>query len=216
MTYQNQTIPQHDNADESSLFLTDVAASPSSLSLGQEEAMAAKKQKHARIFCVAGSLLLVAAGRYSAGAATGAATGAVTATGSAGSNKEQEKEEPGGYGCEKAVGTFQKRSCVPKDWPSLSSGSFCIDGAGESYSASDGAYESCFGMGTPDGKIHRCWTKYSYISEIKVWDSCRPDDADVAGTWHYAKPLPDGSCGDACDFGFMGKFLPTCDWCIYV
>ena len=70
MMYQNQTIPQHDNADESSLFLTDVAASPSSLSLGQEEAMAAKKQKHARIFCVAGSLLLVAAGRYSAGAAT--------------------------------------------------------------------------------------------------------------------------------------------------
>ena len=81
--YQNQTIPKHDNADESSLFLIDVAASPSSLSLGQEEAMAAKKQKHPRIFCVAGSLLLVAAGRYNAGAAATAAATAAAATGSA-------------------------------------------------------------------------------------------------------------------------------------
>ena len=37
MTYQNETIPNYDNADESSLFLTDAAASPSSLSLGQAE-----------------------------------------------------------------------------------------------------------------------------------------------------------------------------------
>ena len=61
-----------DHADESSPFLNvGDAASPSSLSFGQEEAIPTKKQQHARpiavvvgVCIVAGSMLLVAAGRY--------------------------------------------------------------------------------------------------------------------------------------------------------
>ena len=116
----------YDHADESSSFLNvGDAASPSSVSLGQEEAMTAKKQKHhARPVhvavlagvCVAGIMLLVAAGRYSAGAATATAA----ATGSVGSNSLASvvslQKEGGGkfYTCEIAEGTFQQRSCAPQ------------------------------------------------------------------------------------------------------
>ena len=91
MTYQKPT-PNYNNADaSSSSYRAHVASSSSSVSLGPEEAMAAKKQKHhARPVhvamlvgvCVAGIMVLVAAGRYSAGAATATAA----ATGRYGSN----------------------------------------------------------------------------------------------------------------------------------
>ena len=222
MTYQQPT-PNYDNADESSLFLTDVAASSSSLSLGQEEAIAAKKQKRAHILCVAGIMLLVAAGRYSAGAATAAAT--ATATGRASSNSIASvvsvPKDGKFYTCEKAVGTFQQRSCVPKYSDRRGSYySVCVDSAGESFFKSEGAAETCFGLGSADG--NRCWTKYHYISDwswestMAGWMPCVPKDTSVYGNppvaWQYAKPRPDGSCGKPCDFGFTVKF-PPCYWC---
>ena len=218
MTYQQPT-PNYDNADESSLFLTDVAASSSSLSLGQEEAIAAKKQKRAHILCVAGIMLLVAAGRYSAGAATAAAT--ATATGRASSNSIASvvsvQEEGGGKfdTCEKAVGTFQQRSCVPRNYGGAD-GSFCIGSVGEQYDKSEGAAETCFGLGSADG--NRCWTKYHYkgVGWFYFWNPCVPKDTSVYDNppvaWQYARPLPDGSCGKPCDFGFHDTF-PRCDWC---
>ena len=204
----------YDHADESSSFLNvGDAASPSSVSLGQEEAIPTKKHQHARPiavvagFCVvAGSMLLVAAGRYSAGAATATAT----ATGSAGSNSIASVVSLQKNNCEKAVGTFQKLSCLSVQFygPTTDYRTFCVDGAGKTYSKSDGAYESCFALGSPDG--NRCWTKYQYISDINYWDSCRPKDTSVDGNpvaWQYARPLPDGSCGGPCDSGFISQLL---------
>ena len=192
--------------------------------------MAAKKQKHhARPVhvamlvnvCVAGIMVLVAAGQYSAGVATATAA----ATGRDGSNSIASvvavQKDVGGkfYTCEIAEGTFQQRSCATQySNPRGYYYSVCVDSAGQSYWKSDGAAETCFGLGSEDGD--RCWTKYHYISKWDSgstgWNPCVPRDTGIHRNppvaWQYAKPRPDGSCGNPCNFGFTDKF-PSCYWC---
>ena len=224
MTYQKPT-PNYNNADEapSSSFLSHVAdASPSSVSLGHEEARAAmkQKQKHARPVavlagvCVAGIMLLVAAGRYRAGA--GAATGRDDSN-SIASVVSVQKDVGGKFdNCEKATGTFQQRSCAIKHYdPNTFYWSVCVDKLGTTYEKKDGAAETCFGLGSANG--NRCWTKYHFIDYWVAWEDtptywrpCVPNDISVHGhppvAWQYALPLSDGSCGKPCDFGFTDKF----------
>ena len=161
MTYQNQTIPNYGNADESSLFLTDSAASPSSLSFGQEETVKAKQKKKPSIVCMAGGvagfmLLAVASGYYSVISAAPASI----------SIASEKNELRVGVG----VG-YKYDTCYPAG-DSFSGVS--VDGWQE-----DHAFETCYADGSKTSTT-RCWShsfyyRYWLPEGIDGWYACDPN-----------------------------------------
>ena len=84
----------------------------------------------------------------------------------------------------------------------------CIDNIGH-FKTKDGAFETCFGLGSPNGS--HCWSKsrYVYVNDwlgTDGWFPCVPRDLVVHRNtlehWYVAQPIPDGSYGEPCHYGF--------------
>ena len=207
MTYQKPTQHYDDNADadeSSSLFLTATDASSSSV-LRQEEVVAKKKKllTALAVGVATGILLLVVAGDYYSVVVAPAAA-------ANGGSTETIVELPVGgdkFGtCYTPEGTFNGWTCDNAHGPYRDG---CIDTIGH-FKRKDGAFETCFGLGGPDGS--RCWSKSHYCSSWGGWYPCVPRDLGVHGNppehWYVAQPRPDGSCGVPCgQYGFNERVV---------
>ena len=211
MTYQKPSEHYDDNADadeSSSLFLTATDASPSSL-LRQEVAVVAKKKKLVTVVAVgvAGILLLVVAGGYSVVVAPAATAPANTVSTETIAELSVDVDNPSVFGtCVTPEGTFDGWSCDSKHgtYPYVQRDG-CYNNNKYLRTHDDGAFETCYGLGSPNG--HRCWSKSRYSSSWRGWYPCVPRDVfsdffETLAPWFVALPLPDGSCGKPCNYGF--------------
>ena len=194
MMYQNQTMPNNDdNADETSLlFLTDVAASSSSLSLRQDKTVTKKKtmKQHPSIAVVAGGvagflLLAIAGGYYSLDTVAAPAPASDSGSLSIASNR------------------FGMGSCFVYD---------SFHGVSLHAFKQDQLFQTCYADGSSTSTT-RCWSN-SFLYEsnpfpwwfdptwwinpigyaVDGWYECEP----VGDGWVATDPLPDGSCGLPC------------------
>ena len=180
--------------------------SPSS-QVRQEEAVVAKKKTllgtALAVGVAVGLLLLVVAGDYYS-------IGVAPVASAHGGSTETivdllvEVDKPFAT-CSTPEGTFNGWSCDNKH------GSYrdgCIDNLGQFKTKDkDRAFETCFGLGSPEGS--RCWSKSHYMysaAYVRGWFPCVPRDLGVHGNppehWYVAQPAPDGSCGEPCHYGF--------------
>ena len=207
MMYQNQTMPNNDdNADETSLlFLTDVAASSSSLSLRQDKTVTKKKtmKQHPSIAVVAGGvagflLLAIAGGYYTFDTIAAPAPAPASASGSL--SIASDYYDPLTIASDYKV----SGSCLAYD-PSRG------DPRGDSFRGvslhafkQGQQFQTCYADGSSTTNT-RCWSNSYYLDwsagffnfvglAVNGWYECVP----VGDAWVATDPLPDGSCGLPC------------------